>query len=617
MTPVTLGALAVLVPVAIAALLIVVHPLRRSGKPAAALSVVGAAVSFGASLALFGDQHKTHLVEWTWLPEAQGSMATIGVNLDGISVPMMVVVSLVALCVQVFSLEYMADEDDAAYGRYFTWHSLFLFSMQGLVVAPNLLQLFACWELVGVCSYLLIGFYYQKPSAARASLKAFWMTKFADMGLLLGLIVLYVNAGSFNWHGPALATLRASGEFELVAGLLFIAVMGKSAQFPLHIWLPDAMEGPTPVSALLHAATMVAAGVYLIVRAYPIFELAPQVMTVVAVIGGITAVFAGCVAVVQTDIKKVLAYSTCSQLGYMVSALGAGSLMGGYFHLTTHAFFKALLFLAAGSVIHAVHSNELKDMGGLIKKMPVTGFTFVVGSAALAGLPMLSGFYSKDLILETLMERTHHDPIFWIPFIACMATVGLTAFYMARVVFMAFFGELTEKSSHAHEGGIALQLPLVVLAGLAIAAGWGGEQLAHMYGVEYHFHFLHFTAVGASATALGIGGILLSAWIYLGGGGAFLVEAMAPFKSVAQSGAVDAIWANGYRRVAIPFSAFIGWFDRYVMDGFINLIGAWTLLAGDRIRATQTGRVSDYVGVVVIGAMLFMVWSQMLLGVGA
>jgi len=617
MTPLSLAAVAVLAPLFIAGVLLVVHPLRRAGKPAAALSLLGAGASFGASVALFIGYHEPLLAQWSWLPNGAGTLATVGVHVDGVTASMLLVVSLVALCVQVFSLEYMSDEDDPGYGRYFTWHSLFLFSMQGLVVAPNLLQLFACWELVGLCSYLLIGFYYRKPSAARASLKAFWMTKLADMGLLLGIIVQYVYAGSFNWDPETVSTLAATGAAPWVAGMLFVAVMGKSAQFPLHVWLPDAMEGPTPVSALLHAATMVAAGVYLIVRAYPIFEVAPQVMTAMAVVGGVTAGFAACVAVVQTDIKKVLAYSTCSQLGYMVAALGAGTMMGGYFHLTTHAFFKALLFLAAGSVIHAVHSNEIADMGGLLKKMPITGATFIIGSAALAGLPLLSGFYSKDLILETLVHRAAHDPIFWVPAVSCLATVGLTAFYMSRVVFLAFFGQLNAKSEHAHEGGVALKLPLIALAILAVGAGWGGDHLAHLYGVhDVHFPLLHVTPVGAAASGLAIGGIGLGAWMYLLGGGSDLRDALAPVGAIARSGAVNAAWARGYREVAIPLSAVIGWFDRYVIDGLINLVGGWTLIAGDKIRATQTGRVTDYVSVVVVGVLLIMVWSQLLVGVG-
>ncbi len=379
MTPVQLAYLAyvaLLGPLAIAAVCAVVRPLRHSGKPAAYLSVFGATVSLGAAIVLFtqflGETSGLQDLH-TWLPHDGTALATVGIQLDGVSVSMTLIVTLVAWCVQVFSLGYMADEPPAAFGRYFTYHSFFIFSMLTLVLAPNMLQLFAGWELVGLTSYLLIGFYYRKPSAARAAVKAFWVTKFADMGLLLGVILLFATTGAFAFNG----TLPADWA-NIITLCIFIGVMGKSAQFPLHIWLPDAMEGPTPVSALLHAATMVAAGVFLVVRADPLFAQAESTRLFMAYIGGFTALFAACIAVVQDDIKKVLAYSTCSQLGYMICALGAGSLMGGYFHLTTHAFFKALLFLGAGAVIHAVHSNDMKDMGGLFSKMNVLATVFIL-----------------------------------------------------------------------------------------------------------------------------------------------------------------------------------------------------------------------------------------------
>ena len=615
MSHVYLALIAVFAPLAAAVVLMLVPALRRAGRPAAWISLAGAGASLYASITLLlrwrALPERVVSSEVEWLHEGYTTMATIGVSLDGISVPMLAVVALVAVCVQIFSLEYMASEDDASFGRYFTWHSLFLFSMQGLVIAPNMLQLFACWELVGLCSYLLIGFYYRKPSAARAALKAFWVTKFADMGLLLGLILQYVSVGSFGWD-PETVTAMAEVSWVLpaVAGLYFLAVMGKSAQFPLHIWLPDAMEGPTPVSALLHAATMVAAGVFLIVRAYPIFLGAPSVLLVMALVGGITAFLAACIAVVQTDIKKVLAYSTCSQLGYMIAGLGAGSLMAGYFHLTTHAFFKALLFLAAGSVIHAVHSNELVDMGGLWRKMKVTSLTFILGAAALAGLPLLSGFFSKDLILESIHHATSQSAVYWVPLVACTAAVGLTAFYMGRVVVIAFFGKVSDKASHAHESGPAVLLPLVLLAGLAVVAGFGGTELAALYGVDhYEMHYVP-PPIGIVATLLAAAGLILAYVVHVRGGAQGLVRAFEPFGDLIRMGPVDRFWAALYRRGMVAASMSIGWFDRYVIDGLMNVVGVVSIDAAQRIRQMQTGRAHDYVMAVLLGLLVLAAASQ-------
>ena len=611
-----LGMVVVAAPLAVAVCLILLPRVRHAGMPAAMASMLGAFVSFAASTALLVqrllDPAYGAVEQVEWVPVDGWSMVDFGVQLDGISIPMLVVVSLVALCVQVFSLEYMREEPSADYGRYFMWHSLFLFSMQGLVVAPNLLQLFVFWELVGLCSYLLIGFYYRKPSAARAAVKAFWVTKFADMGLLIGLIVQYQVCGSFDWDAKAVHALLVAGAALPVGLLYFLAVMGKSAQFPLHIWLPDAMEGPTPVSALLHAATMVAAGVFLIVRAYPIFQADETVLLAMALVGGVTAIFAACVATAQNDIKKVLAYSTCSQLGYMIAALGAGSLMAGYFHLTTHAFFKALLFLAAGSVIHGVHTNALSEMGGLAKKMKLTTAVFVVGSLALAGLPLLSGFYSKDLVLESLFEATQHNGLYWIPFVACTAGVALTAFYMGRVIFMAFFGEPSARVAHAHEGGWAMALPLLLLAGLAVASGYGGGQLAGLWGQPYAFHVLHFTPVGLVATGLAVAGLVTAFLVYNRGVGVGLLAAAAPVGDFIRFGAVDKGFEVLYRRGMLVGAAGIAWFDRYVIDGLMNVVGAGLLRAGTQVRKLQTGRVNDYIYVLLAAVVLLAAWSQVL-----
>ncbi|MBK7876222.1 MAG: NADH-quinone oxidoreductase subunit L [Planctomycetes bacterium] len=589
------AALAVLAPLAAALLCVVLPPLRKAGKPAAALCLLSSLVSAGSALYLL-TQHETGSVSRTtipWIVFGGKAIASIGVHVDATSVVMLVVVTMVALCVQIFSTAYMHDEKPSSYGRYFTLHALFLFSMNTLVVAPNLMQLFAGWELVGLTSYLLIGFWFQKPSAAKASVKAFWMTKLADMGFVFALLVLFVATRGFEWSAR-LSTETAT----LVTALLFLAVVGKSAQFPLHVWLPDAMEGPTPVSALLHAATMVAAGVFLIVRADPLFAQAPATRDVMLWIGSGTALFAACLALVQTDIKKVLAYSTCSQLGYMVAALGAGSAFAGFFHLGTHAFFKALLFLGAGSVIHAVHSNELADMGGLRKKMPWTALTFGLGALSLAGVPGLAGFFSKDHVLSELEGRAG-----WIPWALLMLTSFLTAFYMGRVLIKAFGGAPSAKAHHAHESGGAMLLPLFVLAVPAVGAGFFGGKLAEWSGAEYHLH-LGLTPIVASCLALG--GIFAALAVFGRG-------KTAPFTSVLEgldrASAVDRTWAGLYRHVLLGVSAVMGFIDRYVVDGLMNAIGYSTIESGASVRRLQTGRIHDYAMAVVVGALLIVLWG--------
>jgi proton-translocating NADH-quinone oxidoreductase chain L len=358
--------------------LAIVFPLRRLGKPAAWFSILCAAGAFASAVMAWRIQsvaaHPVHLV-WPWLPSAGKTIADVGVLVDAQSTIMLCLVSLVALLVQFYSVGYLHDEPAPALGRYYAYQSLFAFSMMGLALAPNLLQLFMCWELVGLCSYLLIGFWYQRPSAARAAVKAFWITKAGDVGMLIGIVMLYRAAGTFDiteLHSLAASNALPMAGLSVITFCLYLGAMGKSAQFPFHVWLPDAMEGPTPVSALIHAATMVTAGVYLLVRTDWLFALTPNVLLIVAWIGAFTALLAAVLACVQDDIKRVLAYSTVSQLGYMMTAIGAGVAGAGFLHLLTHGLFKALLFLGAGSVIHAVGSNDLPNMGGLAKRMPQT-----------------------------------------------------------------------------------------------------------------------------------------------------------------------------------------------------------------------------------------------------
>ena len=618
MSDVALHALiALLLPALSFLVLAVVAPLRRAGRPAAWFSIL----CIGASLVAAGiawNHGGNDRVVWEWLPSQAGPLATIGVEVDAESSVMLGLVALVAFLVQFYSLGYLSDEPRPALGRYYTYQSLFAFSMMGLVLAPNLLQLFVCWELVGLCSYLLIGFWYQKPEAARAATKAFWVTKAGDVGLLIGIVLLWRHSGTFD-----LAQLRALVEAGTlpVAGLsiitfcIYLGAVGKSAQFPLHIWLPDAMEGPTPVSALIHAATMVTAGVYLLVRTEWLFALTPDVLAIVAWVGAFTALLAAVLACVQDDIKRVLAYSTVSQLGYMMTAIGAGFAAAGFFHLLTHGVFKALLFLGAGAVIHAVHSNDLPDMGGLARRMPQTALVFVVGTLSLAGIPLFGGFLSKEEILGAVWAGGMPGP-----FALLMLVAFLTAFYMFRVVFLAFFagppegGHDDHGHDHAHDPPLTMLLPLWVLALAAMAIGiyftFAGPAEAglHVEGEIEAPAWLTPAAVGVA-----VAGILL-AWL------TYQRRAIAPMRLAAMFGPIrraalarfwiDDVFEFGYRIVLLGLSRTVGWIDRYVVDGVLNAASAWTLTAGDDMRSMQTGRAQDYVYAVAFGVIILVIWIQ-------
>ncbi len=416
---------------------------------------------------------------FTWLPFTQTLHFDLGILLDPISVMMLVVISTVSLMVHLYSFGYMKGEK--GFQRYYAFLSLFTMSMLGLVVATNIFQMYLFWELVGVSSYLLIGFYYTKPSAVAASKKAFIVTRFADLGFLIGILLYGYYGGTFAFTPDSMTLLTGGAAMlPLALGLMFVGGAGKSAMFPLHIWLPDAMEGPTPVSALIHAATMVVAGVYLVARMFPLFiAYAPQVLEVIGWVGAFTAFFAASIACVQTDIKRVLAFSTISQIGFMIVALGVctdmnpheGGLgyMASMFHLFTHAMFKALLFLGAGSIIHAVHSNEMSAMGGLRKYMPVTHITFLIACLAIAGIPPFSGFFSKDEILAACF---HYSPVMgWV----MTVIAAMTAFYMFRLYYGIFWGK-ENKELHAHhtphESPLVMTFPLIFLAAVTCVAGF-------------------------------------------------------------------------------------------------------------------------------------------------
>jgi len=591
----TLALIALLLPAACFVLLAVVWPLRHQGRLAGVLSSSVAVATLVASVLALLNYEDPVDATLPWLVSRGHTIAEVGIHLDGISLSMMAVVALVASCVQIYSLGYLDDQDGPSLGRYFAWHSLFIFAMQTLVLAPNLLQLFAGWELVGLCSYLLIGFFWREGHAGKAAVKAFWVNKFADMGLMSAVILMYVATGQFGWDKAL-----PPGTAELIAGLLLVGVMGKSAQFPLHTWLPDAMAGPTPVSALLHAATMVAAGVFLVVRAYPIFAAAPHVLVFMTWLGAGTALMAAVIAVFQDDIKKVLAYSTASQLGYMVAALGSGEAMGGYYHLTTHAFFKALLFLAAGAAIHTVHSNDIHDMGGLLKRTPVSGGLFLIGTAALIGLPPFAGFFSKDLLLEELYEAGA-----WGPLVMLILGVALTAFYMTRVVSVAYLGPPKGKSAaHAgqpeHEAPATMLGPMLLLGFFALGAGGLAGPLAARWGMHYAFHL---SPVGVVALVFALSGMAL-AWLQYGLGRQ-LLPLGGGLRSLVLSAPVDRAWEAAWRSATLPLARGIGWFDRYIVDGLINLVGWGTLKGAALARKAQTGRSRDYLFAVILGVIVY------------
>jgi NADH-quinone oxidoreductase subunit L len=404
---------------------------------------------------------------YTWLTSG-GTRLEIGFLIDRLSALMMVVVTFVSLMVHVYTIGYMAE--DPGYQRFFSYISLFTFAMLMLVMANNFLQLFFGWEAVGLVSYLLIGFWYTRPSAIYANLKAFLVNRVGDFGFLLGVGLVLAQFGTLDYAAVFSQAPAAAGSMTLICLLLFVGAMGKSAQFPLHVWLPDSMEGPTPISALIHAATMVTAGIFLVARMSPLFELSETALSVVLVIGGITALFMGLVALTQYDIKRVVAYSTLSQLGYMTAALGASAYSAAMFHLMTHAFFKAVLFLAAGSVIIALHhEQDMRRMGGLKRYMPWTYWTLLIGAIASAGVPPFAGFFSKDAIIEAI--KLSNTPGATFAYICVLSCVFVTAAYTFRMVFMAFHGE--GRYDHPpHESPAVVTVPLVLLAIPSVGAGW-------------------------------------------------------------------------------------------------------------------------------------------------
>ena len=567
----------------------------------------------------------------TWMRFSETLHIDMGVLIDPISIMMLIVVSIVSLMVHIYSRGYMKGDD--GYTRFFSYLSLFSFSMFGLVLATNLFQIYIFWELVGVSSFLLIGYYYTKPSAVSAAKKAFIVTRFADLGFLIGILIMGYYTGTFDFEtlnnpeGSAILNWASTSFMGLsvitwALLLMFIGGAGKSAMFPLHIWLPDAMEGPTPVSALIHAATMVVAGVYLVARLFPMFYFVEDgfALNIVAYVGGFSALFAAIIAITQTDIKRVLAFSTMSQIGYMMMSLGVSGYEGhegvGYmasmFHLFTHAMFKALLFLAAGSVIHAVHSNYLKDMGGLRKYMPITNITFLIAALAISGVFPLSGFWSKDEILVAAFE---HNMLLYI---VGVFVAGLTAFYMFRLYFGIFWGKETKYDHKPHESPISMTFPLMVLALITVVGGlihFSEYVSADKAGFEAHLNI----PLALIATSVGLIGIILAFVFYKKENdlASRFANAFGVFyKWTYNKFYIDEIYLFVtkniiFNRIAAP----IAWFDKKYVDGTMEGIGNKTVVISNKIKGIQSGKVQDYAfsfiaGVVILAIVFIYLWTN-------
>ena len=541
---------------------------------------------------------------------------TWGMIIDPLAIMMLGLVTFVALMVQVYSLSYMKGEP--RFGWYYAVHALFAASMLTLVLADNFLLLYIAWELVGLCSYLLIGFWYERRSATEAAKKAFITTRIADVALLVGILWLFKELGTFSmsvaFHEAELLiagepSQLGSGTATLVAILLFVGAMGKSAQFPFHVWLPDAMEGPTPVSALIHAATMVVAGVYLVARTFVLFEASPDALLVVASVGLATTLIGSSMALVMTDLKQILAYSTISHLGLMTLSLGAFGFTAAIFHLLAHGFSKALLFLGAGSVMHGADQTDIRRMGGLRRVMPLTAVAFSVGALSLGGIPIFAGFWSKDEILISVLA--HRNPIF---IALTLVAVFLSALYMARAFFVAFLGGLKEENRHAHEAPFAMALPMVLLAvptalfgfiALEWTNGFAGLGSFLFFDKAHGFEFN--VGLGVGSVILAVGAFVLAWLVYQTGH-----LSLEPMKR--RFGAVIAIVERKYYlddayqwmvdNVVLVFAGFIGFFDRvFVNDVGVNGPADSVRQSAYRLRHHVTGRVYNYALAMVIGAV--------------
>ncbi|MDZ5471826.1 NADH-quinone oxidoreductase subunit L [Bacillus sp. 31A1R] len=566
-------------------------------------------------LALFGRFNSpTYKAETVWLTIGDVQL-TAGFEVNQLNALMLVIVSLVSLLVHTYSKGYM--HGDERFPVFYAYLGLFTFAMLGLVLSPNLLQTYIFWELVGLGSFLLIGFYFYKEEAKAAAKKAFIMTRIGDVGLLIGMILLFWQVGSFEYDEIFKAVEAGSisaGMITLTAILIFVGAVGKSGQFPLHTWLPDAMEGPTPVSALIPAATMVAAGVYLVAALFPLFAASETAMMTVAIIGAFTAIFAASIGLVQKDIKRVLAYSTVSQLGYMMLALGSAGYVAGVFHLMTHAFFKALLFLAAGSVIHAVHTQDIEKMGGLWKKLKVTGPLFLIGTMAISGVPLFSGFFSKEEILIATWAHGN-TALFWLAVIAAF----FTAFYMFRLFFMVFSGEARSEMKNVHESPSVMTLPMVVLGILAVVAGyvntpWFGTFLGdwlvednHSLG---HGHIEGPLWIMIVATVVSLLGILLAYLIY---GKRSIsrdwLSSRAPisYNILYNKYFIDEFYQITVVKVTKVFSLFLRYLEVFLVEGLVKGIVGIVQGLGKVGSRVHNGQVQMYGTVAFVGLAVLVV----------
>ena len=632
------------------------HPVPQRdslGDSAGIITIAAVGIAFVVSLAALFSTISNHghieFPDHRWLTVGEFEF-NVGILMDPLTAVMLVVVTGVSLMIQIYSVGYMSEEDNRGYSRYFAYMSLFTASMVGLVLASSVIQVFVFWELVGLCSYLLIGFWYNRHSAANAAKKAFIVTRVGDFGFLLAILYLFFNQNALaaeGLNGLDIADLYKAVEVGLIAGGvatwiaagIFAGAIGKSGQFPLHTWLPDAMEGPTPVSALIHAATMVAAGVFLVARFFPVFQASDEMMLVVAIVGAFTAIFAASMGLVMNDIKRVLAYSTVSQLGYMMMALGVGAYAFAIFHLFTHAFFKALLFLGSGSVNHASGTFNMRYMGGLKRVMPWTYFTFLIGSLALAGIFPTAGFWSKDEILAHAFHEG--STVGMIVYVLGLAAVFMTAFYMFRALFMTFDGDFrggaeaesqdTDDASELHLGHVSLHesprvmvAPMAILAALAVVIGFVANPLTNLGVVPIHW-FADFMGEGPVEVHVPAFDIVLavvsSVFAIAGIGVAYMIyyrqswsaEAIgerlkAAYTLLSRKYYFDELYEDLIVRKAIynGIARLLDWGDKNVVDKVVNTLGWFGANVGTPLRQIQTGQLQQYGAAVSVGILVMM-----------
>ncbi len=609
--------------IALIAALFLGHKISENGWYFAAVAV---GISMLISLVIFAKVYagETYASSMQWF-----LTFNVGIVVDSLSATMLLIVSFISTLVLIYSVGYMRGEKGLR--RFYSGMLLFVLSMLAAVLADNLLQFFIFWELMGFCSYLLIGFYFDKKWAAAAAKKAFMVTRIGDVFLLLGILFLYKSVGSFEYSTIINAVQSGAVDpttITIAALCIFGGVMGKSAQFPLHVWLPDAMAGPTPVSALIHAATMVKAGLYLIARLYPLFEASSVALSVMALVGAFTALFAASMAITSNDIKQILAYSTISQLAFIVAAFGVMGYVPAMFHLMNHAFFKALLFLGAGSVIHAVHSNNIWDMGGLFKKMPVTGLAMLIATLSIAGIPPLSGFWSKDEILVKAMENNS------LVFAVLIVTALMTAFYMFRMFFVVFCGKPRwPQGSHPHESPVTMTLPLVFLAILAATSGFFGSALGSILVPDFHIAF-HGYLVIVISISVAVSGTVLAYLIYnrnLINPEQLIRVFPGVHRTLSNRYYIDSVYddfatkvvtghiartsywfdlkiidgiVDGLSKIATRLARFSQKFDHVVIDGFIRSLSESFIFAGSNLRKMAVGKAQSYLAWQIAGLIV-------------